>query len=123
MAAGAAGIKEILSVGFLELSEDLSLRLPTFMTTYDVVVIGDGTFNFVKQLITDILQLPPDDDANKDKKNLFDSFKGAFSVMGGANTNGNSNPSRGGTWVTSKSGASTSGGYSYNNNNPIHDMF
>ena len=120
MAEGAAGIKETLSVGFLELSEDLSLRLPIFMTTYDIVVIGDGTFNYVKQLITDILQLTPDVNTNKDKRNLFDSFKGAFSVMGG-NTNTNTNGGSGSMNIRSNAGGSYN---NYNSNhNPIHDMF
>ena len=79
------------------------------MTTYDVVVIGDGSFNYVKSMVNEILKLEGSGggkggDGNRGGnggKRLFDTFKGAFHI-GGAG-----------------SGAG-SGGYQHN---VIHDMF
>ena len=36
-----SGIKETLSIGYLELTEYVLLRLPLFVSTYDVVVLND----------------------------------------------------------------------------------
>lgn len=54
---GLAGLKEQLSLGFLELTEELPQRLPTFMSSYDCLVLGDSSFEYCKSLLNDILQV------------------------------------------------------------------
>ena len=57
--AGAGGITEQLSVGFLELSEDLAQRLPHFLATFDAVVLGESSFQYARALIVDLLGMNP----------------------------------------------------------------
>jgi Pyrimidine 5'-nucleotidase (UMPH-1) len=56
MSEGAQGVKEQLTVGFLEVADDLAQRLPNFLNTFDAVVVGDGGFAFAKSIVEDILQ-------------------------------------------------------------------
>jgi len=48
----------VLSVGLLEVGEDLPQRLPAYLTAFDVVLVGDGSLGFVRNLLEDLLQLP-----------------------------------------------------------------
>jgi hypothetical protein len=57
MTEGLVGLKEQLSVGFLELTEDFVQRLPNFLNTFDAVVVGECNFQFAKSLVEDILGL------------------------------------------------------------------
>lgn len=63
-------INIFLGQGFLELSEDLPQRLPIYLSTFDVVLVGDGrymtlfifpsydnSFQYVKRMVEDILQI------------------------------------------------------------------
>eukprot|EP01032_Pedospumella_encystans_P010642 gene10642-12425_t len=58
MTEGVEGLMEQISVGYLELTEDFSQRLPIYLNTFDVVIIGDGNLQYVRSMIEDILQLP-----------------------------------------------------------------
>ena len=83
MTDGAAGIQETVSVDFLELGEDLVDRLPAFMTTYDAVVLGDGSFDFVRGLVMELLGLDASDtDQQQRKFNPWDSVRGVFGGQG-----------------------------------------
>eukprot|EP00602_Paraphysomonas_sp_CaronLab_P004829 CAMPEP_0185022970 /NCGR_PEP_ID=MMETSP1103-20130426/5672_1 /TAXON_ID=36769 /ORGANISM="Paraphysomonas bandaiensis, Strain Caron Lab Isolate" /LENGTH=580 /DNA_ID=CAMNT_0027555311 /DNA_START=52 /DNA_END=1794 /DNA_ORIENTATION=- len=55
-----SGARETLSVGFLELTQEFPMRLPSFLNTFDAVVLGDGSFQFCKRLIEDIVQAKTD---------------------------------------------------------------
>lgn len=44
-----------LSVGVLELTEDLARALPVALQTFDAVVVGDASLLFVKSLLDEIL--------------------------------------------------------------------
>ena len=59
LALGLGGITEQLSVGFLELSEDLAQRLPHFLTTFDAVVLGESSFQYARALIEELLGMNP----------------------------------------------------------------
>eukprot|EP00596_Hydrurales_sp_CCMP1899_P007127 CAMPEP_0119048590 /NCGR_PEP_ID=MMETSP1177-20130426/59749_1 /TAXON_ID=2985 /ORGANISM="Ochromonas sp, Strain CCMP1899" /LENGTH=387 /DNA_ID=CAMNT_0007024695 /DNA_START=69 /DNA_END=1232 /DNA_ORIENTATION=- len=59
MTEGASGIRDQISVGFLELADDLTVRLPNFLNAFDAVVLGEGSFYFAKSLVEDILQIAP----------------------------------------------------------------
>jgi len=54
---GEDGIREHIAIGYLELADDLAERLPTYLTAFDAVVVGDGSFEFVRELIDDILEV------------------------------------------------------------------
>ena len=82
MIQGATGIEETLTVGFLEVGQDLSTRLPAFMTTYDVVVVGDGNFQFVRQTLSDVLGL--DASEGRGAKKLLEGFGRAFGMDRGS---------------------------------------
>lgn len=56
MTDGCKEIKDQISVGFLELTEDLPQRISSFMNSFDAVVVGDSSFHFCKSVIEDILQ-------------------------------------------------------------------
>eukprot|EP00981_Chlorochromonas_danica_P002247 scaffold437_cov168-Ochromonas_danica.AAC.64 len=58
MADGVEGLREVLTVGLLEVSEDLPSRLPTYLTAFDVVLVGDCSLHYARELLEDILQLP-----------------------------------------------------------------
>lgn len=89
------GVRESLSVGFLELGEDLPHRLPSYLAAFDAVVLGDGSLHFARGLVEDLLDLPHsvsglDKQAVKEgaaqggllgaagllRKNLFEKFLG-----------------------------------------------
>lgn len=57
VAEGLDGVKDTLSIGYLELTEDLLQRLPTFLSSYDAVVLGDGSFQYIKSLLEELLQV------------------------------------------------------------------
>lgn len=57
MAETVSGLKETLSIGFLEMSEDLNSRLPTYLASYDAVILSDSSFQYVRSVIDDILQV------------------------------------------------------------------
>ena len=59
MTEGAVGVKEQLSIGFLELADDLPQRLPTFLSTFDAVVLGESNFQYARAIIEDILGMNP----------------------------------------------------------------
>jgi hypothetical protein len=44
-----------LSIGHLELTEDLAKSLPVALENFDVVVVGDSSFQFTKSLVEDLL--------------------------------------------------------------------
>lgn len=58
MTTGTDGIKEKLSIGFMEVQDDFAQRLPGYLSSYDAVIIGEGEFDFVANLIDDILGIP-----------------------------------------------------------------
>ena len=50
-----------LTVGFIELEGDgpsFASRLQSFLEVYDCVVVGEGSFHFVRQLVDDITGTP-----------------------------------------------------------------
>jgi len=57
VAEGLDGVKDTLSIGYLELTEDLLQRLPSFLSSYDAVVLGDGNFHYIKSLLEELLQV------------------------------------------------------------------
>jgi len=57
MTDGLVGLQNQLSVGFLELSEDLPQRLSTYLNTFDAVILGDSSCKFVQSTIEDILHI------------------------------------------------------------------
>lgn len=58
MLSGIEGLKDKLSLGFLEMTTDLTERLPQFLQAYDVVVLGDGSFQYAKTLVDELLETP-----------------------------------------------------------------
>ena len=48
MTEGLEGLTEQLSVGFLDLSDDLPQRLPSFLAAYDAVVLGESSFHYAR---------------------------------------------------------------------------
>ena len=58
MVDGINGVTETLRVGFLEVADDFTQRLTSFVEAYDAVVIGEGEFLFVSHLVDDILGIP-----------------------------------------------------------------
>ncbi|CAM9219930.1 unnamed protein product [Laminaria digitata] len=50
--AKGAGSGEVLTVGFL--NDKVEERLDTYTSAYDVVILGDGNFDFVLQLLEDV---------------------------------------------------------------------
>lgn len=59
MAADAPGVKELLSVGYLEMTTELPNRFPGFAASFDAIVLGDGSFRFCRSLVEDLLQTTP----------------------------------------------------------------
>ena len=57
MTEGAPGVREQISVGVLELADDLTQRLPAFLSAYDVVILGEGGLQHFKALLDDVLGL------------------------------------------------------------------
>lgn len=57
MAENVPGLKASLSVGFLEMTDDLLQRLPTFLSAYDAVVVSDGSFQYIRSVIDELLQV------------------------------------------------------------------
>jgi len=55
MTEGAPGVREQLSVGVLELADDLTQRLPAFLAAFDVVVLGEGSLQHLRALVDDVL--------------------------------------------------------------------
>ena len=45
---GLEGLTEQLSVGFLDLADDLPQRLPSFLAAYDAVVLGESSFHYAR---------------------------------------------------------------------------
>ena len=58
MLSGLEGMKDKVALGFLEMTTDLTERLPTFLDTYDAIVMGDGSFQYAKTLIEELLEPP-----------------------------------------------------------------
>ena len=52
---GLDSITTQLSIGHLELTEDLTRSLPMALESFDAVVIGDASLSFAKSLLDDIL--------------------------------------------------------------------
>ncbi|KAJ1418015.1 pyrimidine 5'-nucleotidase-domain-containing protein, partial [Ochromonadaceae sp. CCMP2298] len=50
-------LKQQISIGFLELSEDLAQRLPVYLSAFDAVVVGDGSFQYVRSVVDDLLKI------------------------------------------------------------------
>jgi hypothetical protein len=48
MTEGLEGLTEQLSVGFLDLADDLPQRLPSFLAAYDAVVLGESSFHYAR---------------------------------------------------------------------------
>mmetsp|Transcript_38926 Transcript_38926/g.49161 ORF Transcript_38926/g.49161 Transcript_38926/m.49161 type:complete len:650 (-) Transcript_38926:315-2264(-) len=46
---------DTISVGFMEVGKDFISDLSKFAANYDIVVIGDGSFKFVSEMVEDIL--------------------------------------------------------------------
>lgn len=44
-----------LNLGFLRMTEDLSLKLPSFLETYDAIVLGDASLRFAQTILDDLL--------------------------------------------------------------------
>ena len=61
MLSGLEGLKDKMALGFLEMTTDLTERLPTFLDSYDAVVLGDGSFQYAKTLVDELLE-PPEPD-------------------------------------------------------------
>ena len=47
-----------MALGFFEMTTDLTERLPVFLDTYDAVVLGDGSFQYAKALVDELLEPP-----------------------------------------------------------------
>jgi Pyrimidine 5'-nucleotidase (UMPH-1) len=77
--SGIEGLKDKLSLGFLEMTTDLVDRLPHFLQAYDVVVLGDGSFQYAKSLVDELIEPPSAVPAipPQQKKN---SFQGDFFI-------------------------------------------
>ena len=58
MLSGMEGLKDKMSLGFLEMTTDLTERLPLFLESYDIVVLGDGSFQYIKSLVDELLEPP-----------------------------------------------------------------
>lgn len=54
MTEGTPGLKEQISVGLLELADDITQRLPAFLSAYDVVILGEGSLSYVKNMLEDM---------------------------------------------------------------------
>jgi hypothetical protein len=39
------------------MSEDLLTKLPAFLTAFDAVVLNDGSFEYVSQIVDELLQV------------------------------------------------------------------
>ena len=73
-------LKEHISIGYMELSDDLVERLPTYLNSFDAVVIGEGSFNYIKNMIEEILELPTS--ASSKKEDLSEKFQGDNNRLG-----------------------------------------
>jgi hypothetical protein len=58
MTDGLQGIKEKLTIGYMEVTEDLPQRLPLYLNSFDAVILGDGSFKFIASVLEEILQTP-----------------------------------------------------------------
>lgn len=58
MTDGLAGLQDTMTIGYMEVTEDLPQRLPVYLNAFDVVIVGDGSFKFVSSMLEDILQTP-----------------------------------------------------------------
>lgn len=58
MTDGVHGLQQTLSIGYMEVAEDLPQRLPVFLNAFDAVIVGDGSFKFVASVLEDILRTP-----------------------------------------------------------------
>ena len=58
MLSGIEGLKDKIALGFLEMTTDLTERLPLFLDSYDVVVLGDGSFQYAKTLVDELIDSP-----------------------------------------------------------------
>ena len=58
MLSGLEGLKDKIALGFFEMTTDLTERLPVFLDTYDAVVLGDGSFQYAKILVEELLEPP-----------------------------------------------------------------
>ena len=81
MTDGVLGLQEQLSIGFLEMTEDLPARLNSFLHSYDAVVLGDGSFQYIKTLVDEILQV--DSTALSKGKNKPSIFERGLQGLGG----------------------------------------
>lgn len=72
MTDGVQGLQEQLSIGFLEMTEDLPARLNSFLHSYDAVVLGDGSFQYIKTLVDEILQVDSAALKGKNKPSIFE---------------------------------------------------
>ena len=57
MAETVIGLKDTLSIGYLEMTEDLNSRLPTYLSAYDAVILSDSSFQYIRSVIDEILQV------------------------------------------------------------------
>ena len=57
MAETVIGLKDTLSIGYLEMTEDLNSRLPTYLSAYDAVILSDSSFHYIRSVIDEILQV------------------------------------------------------------------
>ena len=57
MAENVKGLKTALSIGFLEMTDDILQRLPTFLSTYDAVVVTDSSFQYIQSVVDELLQV------------------------------------------------------------------
>lgn len=67
--------------------------LQSFLNTFDAVVVGDGSFEFVRSLVDDVLQLPPSAaaggwQAGRAARGLFGRPLGGFFSSGGSSISG-----------------------------------
>jgi hypothetical protein len=74
MSAGVLGEKERLSIGFLDMSEDLLTKLPAFLSTFDAVILNDGDFEFVSKVVHELLQVPEQVPVTQRVANRLTSF-------------------------------------------------
>eukprot|EP01033_Poteriospumella_lacustris_P009722 gene9723-6959_t len=58
MTDGVQGLQQTLSIGYMEVADDLPQRLPVFLNSFDAVIVGDGSFKFVASVLEDILRTP-----------------------------------------------------------------